>query len=73
MKIRILAKPGSRTEGIERRPDGVLLVRVRERAVDGRANEAVRKLLAKEFGCRSSDVTIRTGSSSRYKTVEVEA
>jgi len=71
MKIRILAKPGSRRVGIERRDDGVLLVRVRERAVDGRANEAVRKIIAMEFGCRASDVIIRTGVSSRYKTVEV--
>ena len=72
MKLRILAKPGSRTVGVERRPDGVIIVRVRERAVDGRANDAIRKLLAKEFGCRTSDVVIRTGISSRHKTIEVE-
>jgi len=71
MKLRVLAKPGSRAAGVERRPDGIIVVRVRERAVDGRANDAIRRALAKEYGCRLHDVVIRTGISSRHKTVEV--
>lgn len=71
MRIRILAKPGSRREGIEVGEDGVLIVRVRERAVDGKANEAVRKMIAASFGCKTRDVVIRTGHTSRHKTIEI--
>ena len=71
MLIRVLAKPGSRREGIEKGEDGVLIVRVRERAVDGKANEAVRKMIASSFGCRVRDVVIRTGLTSRHKTIEI--
>jgi len=67
----VLAKPGSRVESVEVREDGVLVVRVRERAADGRANEALRKLLAKQFKCRPTDVVIRSGLSSRMKRVEI--
>lgn len=72
MIIKVLAKPGSRSVGVDRREDGVVIVRVRERAVDGKANEAVRRVLAEAYGCRTRDITIRSGLASRHKTVEVQ-
>jgi uncharacterized protein len=39
--------------------------------VDGKANEAVRRALAKAFGVRRQDVTIIAGERGRDKVVEV--
>lgn len=51
--------------------DGALHVRVRERAVDGRATAAVRSALADALGLRRSEVTLVSGATSRIKTYDV--
>lgn len=67
------AKPGSRKGPlVEAGPDGVLVVHVRERAVDGAANEGVIAALASHFGVRRRDVRIVSGHTARIKTVEVD-
>ena len=71
MKIDVNVKPGSKTDSIEKVGDE-LVVRVKARAVDGKANEAVVKLLAKHFGVRQSQVTVLRGQKSRQKVVEIE-
>jgi hypothetical protein len=50
-----------------------LIVAVSAPAVDGRANEAVRRALAEAFGVRARDVVIVRGERSRDKLVEVDA
>lgn len=70
-RITVLAKPGAREESVEVREDGVVVVRVTARAVDGKANEAIRKVLARWKGCRSRDIVILTGLTSRIKHVEI--
>jgi uncharacterized protein (TIGR00251 family) len=50
----------------------VLLVRVTAPALDGRANRAVCRLLAKRLGLATSRVTIIRGERSRDKVIEVE-
>ncbi|HNE74730.1 MAG TPA: DUF167 domain-containing protein, partial [Microthrixaceae bacterium] len=52
--------------------DGVLAVRVSAPPVDGRANEAVRRLLADAFGVARSAVTIVGGHGARRKRVEID-
>ncbi len=66
--VRVHAKPGSRTEGVEIREDGVWTVRVRPPAVDGKANERVRELISEFLGCRKSEVILRSGPASRLKS-----
>lgn len=56
---------------IEVSGEGVLTVFVRERAVDGAANEALIKLLAKHFSVSRSQVRLVRGRTSLYKVVEV--
>ena len=51
--------------------DGGLTVFVRERAVDGKANQAVVDLLAEHFGVAKSRVVIARGQSSRIKLVKI--
>ena len=55
---------------VEGRP--VLKVRVRARPVDGEANEAVTRFLAKALGVSRSSVTVKRGGQSRLKMIAVE-
>ena len=52
--------------------DGVLIARVTAPPVDGRANAALCRLIARRAGVAPSRVTIRSGVTSRQKVVEVE-
>ncbi len=48
-----------------------LVVRVRERAVDGRATTAALAALAEALGVRRGEVSLVTGATSRTKVVEI--
>lgn len=50
----------------------VLKVRVRARPVEGEANEALLRLLAKALGLPKSAVFLQRGGQSRTKMIEVE-
>ena len=52
--------------------DGVLRVRVAAPPVDGAANEALCRLLARALGVAPGDVRIVGGASGRRKLVEAE-
>lgn len=70
---RIHVKPGSKKGPlVEAGADGLLTVFVRERAVEGAANDGVVAALAKHWGLRKRDVRIVAGHSARIKTVEVD-
>jgi uncharacterized protein len=51
--------------------DGRLLVRTTAPPVDGRANEAVRRLLAKTLGVAPGRVTVAGGATARDKLIRV--
>jgi uncharacterized protein len=75
VKLAVRVRPGAcadRVGGCWDGPRGrALLVAVRARAVDGKANEAVVAALAEALGIRRSAVTITAGHRSRDKTVEL--
>lgn len=78
MRVSVRVKPGaSRTMvggqyGEESRGrEGVLIVRVGARAVEGAATEAVLKAVAKAFGLRRADVDLVGGATSRTKVLEL--
>ncbi len=69
----ITVKPGSKKGPLVAvGDDGSLTVFVRERAVDGAANEGVVKLLATHFGVPRSRIGIIRGHASRHKLIEVD-
>jgi uncharacterized protein (TIGR00251 family) len=73
MRVSVKVKPGSKKGPlVETDEDGSLIVFLRERAVDGAANEALVKTLAKHFETRSANITIESGHSSRLKRVRIE-
>ncbi|MEA2224532.1 MAG: uncharacterized protein QOH83_2908 [Solirubrobacteraceae bacterium] len=52
--------------------DGVLIARVTAPPVDGKANAALCKLIARRAGVAPSRVTIVRGETARQKLVRVE-
>ena len=52
--------------------EGVLVVRISAPPVDGRANRALCKLIARRVGVAPSKVTVVRGEGSRDKLVRVE-
>lgn len=63
--------PRAGRDAVDGEREGVLRVRVAAPAVDGRANEALRRLLAGRLGVPPSAVTVERGTRSREKVVAV--
>ncbi|BBX02171.1 hypothetical protein BST36_14235 [Mycolicibacterium moriokaense] len=69
----VRVKPGSRKGPlVESADNGELTIYVQERAVEGKANDAVVKLLAKHLGVPRSRVTLVSGATSRLKRFRVD-
>lgn len=71
-RVVVVVKPGAKAPGIIFQEDGSVVVRVRERAIEGRANEAARKALAAALGVAPSALTLVRGATSKVKTFEVQ-
>ena len=70
MRIEVRVKPNSRSDEVQE--DGhCLTVRVKEAPVEGKANKAVVRLLAKHLGVAEDRVHIIRGLKSRSKVIEV--
>ena len=65
-------KPGAREEVLAEQPDGSWLASVKAPPVDGKANAALIALVAKRFGLRKAQVSIRSGAAGRMKLVQLE-
>ncbi len=85
MKIIVKAKPNAKKEAVERlnqptlgfpgnapEPD-MYAVSVKEPPVDGRANEAIVRVLAKHFGVSRSEVVLVSGHMAKRKVFEIKA
>ncbi len=75
-KLRMLisvrvAPRSSKNEIMSKLPDGTLKVKLAAPPVDGRANEALIKLLSKEFRVAKSRIRIVRGMRGRNKLVEI--
>jgi uncharacterized protein YggU (UPF0235/DUF167 family) len=69
--VRLTPRGGSdRVDGVD--DDGTLRVRVAAPPVDGAANEALCRLLARELGIPRRSVRVVTGEAGRRKGVEVD-
>ncbi len=52
--------------------DGVLRVRVADAPADGKANDAVTRLLAKALGVPPTRIAVVAGAASRVKVIEID-
>lgn len=71
MKKIVKVKPNSKRQEIIEQPDGSLLVYLKSPPVDGKANQELIKILAKQYGVARSQVTIKSGLSAKNKLVEI--
>jgi hypothetical protein len=69
--VTIRVRPGAGRTAVGGSHGGALVVRVAERAVDGRATEAALAAVASALGVRRREVTLVTGATSRTKVVEI--
>ncbi len=73
MKISVHLKPNSHhREEVVPNDNGSLTVYTKAPAIEGRANMAAAKLLAKHFGVAPSKVKLLRGASSKYKIFEID-
>lgn len=72
LDVVVTVKPGSsRGPLVQTTDDGSLTVYVRERAIEGKATEAVIRVLADHFGVPRSRVTLLSGATSRIKRFRI--
>jgi len=73
MKISAHLKPNSRhREEVVVDSDGTYIIYTKAPAIEGRANVAAIKLLAKYFGVAPSRVKLVRGATSKYKVFDID-
>ncbi len=70
-RLEIVARPGSRTPGLSRR-GGDVVVAVRERALGGKANDAIVRAVAAWLEVAASRVQLVHGGSGRRKLLAID-
>jgi uncharacterized protein len=71
-RIAVRVQARSSRDEIDGEREGAVVVRVKAPPVDGRANVALRRLVAKRLGVAPSRVSVVRGASARDKLIEVE-
>jgi uncharacterized protein (TIGR00251 family) len=69
--IQVKVKPNARASLLEQSSDGTWTAQIKSAPVDGKANEELISLVAKHFGLRKADVSIKSGGSSRLKLLSL--
>ncbi len=72
MRISVKVKPNSKEEKIEQLGNNQFVVKVKAPAQEGKANNAMIKLLSKYFDIPKSMIIISTGQQSENKIVDIE-
>lgn len=74
MKIPATIKPNSRhREEVVIGSDGTYVIYTKAPAIEGRANAAATKLLAKYFGVPQSVVKLVRGAASKHKVFDIDS
>jgi len=72
VRLAVRLTPGAGADRIDGVRDGVLLARVSARPVDGAANAAMRRLVARALGVAPGWVRLVGGTTARLKRLEVD-
>ncbi len=71
MRLFIKTKPGAKIEQVKKIDETHFEVWVKEPPKEGKANEALLKVLAKYFGIPKSRLEIISGQASKQKIIEI--
>ena len=72
-QIQVKVKPNARVSELVQASDGTWLAQLKAAPVGGKANEELIGLVARQFQCRKSSVSIRSGASGRLKLVRIDS
>ena len=71
MIITVSAKPSAKKDIVEKITDSSFRISLKAPATEGKANEALIKLLAKHFSKPQSHILLKKGQGSRHKVIEI--
>ncbi|HWY38011.1 MAG TPA: DUF167 domain-containing protein [Bacteroidia bacterium] len=71
ISIRIKVKPNSFKDEISLDAEGNMLVKIKEKPIDGAANEYLIKFLAKEFNISKNSIVLEKGMNGRFKKLSL--
>ena len=69
--LKVKVKPNSKQQLIQEESDGSFTIHLKSPPVEGKANQELIKLLSKQFKVPKSQISIKSGLSSRHKLVEI--
>ena len=69
--LRLRVQPKAARAGVAGLHGGALKVRLTAPPNEGKANQALVKLLAGELGCAPSDISVERGAKGKDKTVRI--
>lgn len=72
MKKQVKVKPNAKQSKVIYTEDGSLIIHLKSPPVDGKANQELITLLAKEFNVTKQSIRIKSGVGSRQKVVEID-
>jgi len=70
--LQVKVKPSARVSALAQAADGTWLAQLKAAPTDGKANAELIALVARQFGCPKSGVSIKSGATSRLKLVRIE-
>ncbi len=70
-RLYLHVSPGARHNRLERRTDGAYRAYVTARAADGKANQALLRLLSRVLNIPKSTIVIDQGAASRHKVIGI--
>ncbi len=70
-KITVHVKPGSARGPLVEEADDHYVVHVKEKAIDGKANQGVIKALSEHLGIAPSRLIVVGGAAARIKRIEI--
>jgi len=71
MRIFVTAKTNSQVERVDRLDETHFKVSIKAIPIEGKANQALIKILAKYLGVAKSSVILRSGAKSKQKVFEI--
>lgn len=72
LKIKVLPR-SSKNEIVGKMADNTIKIKLTAPPVDGKANEELIELLAKEYKTKKSNIQIVSGQKSKNKTIKIES